>query len=61
MLIIEVKDGKIEGALKVLKGKVRNTGQTQELRNRQEFTKKSVKKRQQKKSAIYKQSKRRDD
>lgn len=61
MLIVEVKNGKIERALKALKKKVRNTKQNQELRSRQEFVKKSTKKRQQKKKAAYKQSLRNDD
>jgi len=57
MLKVEVKNGKIDRALKVLKNKVRNTKQTKELRDRKEFTKKSVKKRRQKQLAIYKQEK----
>lgn len=57
MLIVEVKNGKIEGALKALKRKVRNTKQNEELRSRKEFKKKSDGKRQQKKAAIYRQKK----
>lgn len=55
MLIIKVKNGKIEPALKVLKNKVKATKQTQKLRERQEYTKPSVLKRQQKIKAKYKQ------
>jgi small subunit ribosomal protein S21 len=46
MLIIEVKKG-IEIALKQYKNKVHKIKQIQELRNRQEFVKPSVKKRDQ--------------
>lgn len=54
MLIIKVKDGeKIDRALKRYKNKYNKTGVMKELRNRQEFVKKSVKKRQQIKKAIY--------
>jgi len=54
MLIIKLKDGeKIERALKKYKNKYNKTGVMKELRNRQEFVKKSVKKRQQIKKAIY--------
>ena len=62
MLKIELKNEKIENVLKILKQKVRNTKQNEELRSRKEFTKKSVKKRQENKSAIYKQvNKNQDD
>jgi small subunit ribosomal protein S21 len=48
MLIVKVKDGeKIERALKRWKNKVRNTKQLKELRERKEFKKKSVKRRDQ--------------
>jgi small subunit ribosomal protein S21 len=57
MLKVQVKNGKIDRALKVLKNKVRNTKQTKELRDRKEFTKKSEKKRREKQLAIYKQEK----
>jgi len=57
MLKVEVKHGKIDKALKVLKNKIRNTKQNQELRERKEFTKKSVKRRKQKMKAIYIQNK----
>ncbi len=55
MLIIKIKNENLEGALKILKQKVRNTRQNEELRSRKEFTKKSVKNRQQKIKAIYKE------
>lgn len=61
MLVVKVKDGKIENALKVLKKKVRNTKQQQELRDRQEFTKKSVKKRDEKSKAAHIQRKRNEE
>jgi len=57
MLIVEVKNGKIEKALKVLKNKVRNVGQNQELRDRQQFVKDSTKDRAKKQAAVYKQKK----
>jgi small subunit ribosomal protein S21 len=54
MLIVNVdKRGGIEKALKELKSKVIKTRQNSLLNNRKEFTKKSVKKRQQKIKAIY--------
>ena len=54
MLIIELKEGeKIDRALKRYKNKYNKTGVMKELRNRKEFVKKSVKRRQQVKKAIY--------
>ena len=53
MLRIEVENGKIERALKQLKRKVRNVKQNQELRDRKQFTKDSVKDREEKIRAIY--------
>lgn len=62
MLIIKLKDGeKIERALKRYKNKYNKTGVMKELRNRQEFVKKSVKRRQQIKKAIYIQKLRDED
>lgn len=62
MLIIKLKDGeKIERALKKYKNKYNKTGVMKELRNRQEFVKKSVKRRQQIKKAIYIQKLRDED
>ena len=54
MIVIPVKEGEnIERALKKFKRKFERTGVIKELRNRQAFTKPSVKKRQQKLRAIY--------
>ena len=59
MIIITVKNASsIEQALKQYKFKVYKTKQTEKLRERQEFTKKSVKKRSQVNKAIYLQKKR---
>lgn len=57
MLIVKVKDGKIEKALKEYKSKVIRTRQMSELQDRKEHEKKSVKKREKKKKAIYIQKK----
>ena len=57
MLIVKVKEGeKIERALKRLKRKYRDTKVLQDLRERKQFTKKSVEKRRQKQKAEYIQS-----
>jgi len=54
MLIIPVKEGEsIEKALKKYKKKFEKTGTVKELRERQKFTKPSIKKRQTKLKAIY--------
>ena len=54
MLIVKKgKNDSIDVMLKKLKNKVRKTKQTDELRNRQQFDKPSVKKRKQKLKAIY--------
>ena len=45
MLIVDIKNGNIESALKEYKRKVQKVKQVEELRERKEFTKKSVKKR----------------
>jgi small subunit ribosomal protein S21 len=59
MIIVKVKNASsIEQALKQYKFKVYKTKQTEKLRERQEFTKKSVKKRSQVNKAIYLQKKR---
>lgn len=56
MLIVEINNRQpLEKALKVLKGKVIRTKQNEILRERKEFTKKSVKNRSQKINAIYKE------
>ena len=57
MLYVEVKNGNIEKALKVLKGKVIKTKQLTILREKQQYTKKSVTKRLQTSKAKYVQSK----
>lgn len=57
MLIIKVKEGeKIERALKRLKRKYRDTKVLQNLREKKQFTKKSVEKRKQMQKAAYIQS-----
>lgn len=57
MLIVKVKDGeKIDRALKRLKRKFRDTQVLQILRDKKEFTKPSVERRQQIKKAQYIQS-----
>jgi small subunit ribosomal protein S21 len=54
MLIVPVKEGEnIERALKKFKKKFDKTGLVKELRKRQQFTKPSVVKRQQRLKAIY--------
>jgi len=45
MLVIEIKNGNIEGALKIYKKKVQSTKQIEQLRERQTYEKPSVKKR----------------
>jgi small subunit ribosomal protein S21 len=45
MLLVDIKSGNIESALKEYKRKVQKVKQVEELRERKEFTKKSVKKR----------------
>jgi len=51
MLKVTVRDNKIEHALRLLKKKVKDSGLLIELRERQFFTKPSVKKRLQRKRA----------
>ena len=54
MIIIPVKEGEnIERVLKKYKRKFEKTGVVKELRERQKFTKPSIKKREQKLKAIY--------
>ena len=57
MLKINVKNNNIDKALKLLKNKVRNTKQREEISKRQEFTKDSVINRTEKNNAIYIQKK----
>ena len=55
MLIVHVKNPKeLDRALKKLKIKVKETGLLKELRNRKEYKKPSVLKREMKQKAIYK-------
>ena len=54
MLIVSVKNGNIEWALKEYKKKVQSTKQIEELRDRKNFTKPSVKKRLQREETIRK-------
>ena len=54
MLIVSVKNGNIEWALKEYKKKVQSTKQIEELRERKNFTKPSVRKRLQKEETIRK-------
>ncbi len=54
MIIVPVKEGEnIDRVLKKLKRKFEKTGILRELRERQKFTKPSVKKREQRLKAIY--------
>ncbi len=54
MIIVPIKEGEnIERALKKFKRKFEKTGAIKELRARQEFTKPSVKRREEVKKAIY--------
>jgi len=54
MIVVPLKEGEnIERALKKFKRKFEKTGVVKELRERQAFTKPSVKKREQMKKAIY--------
>lgn len=55
MLIIDVKDGNIERALKSYKNKVKSVKQIEQLRDRKEFEKPSVTKRIQTQKAIRKE------
>ncbi|MBQ0053998.1 MAG: 30S ribosomal protein S21 [Bacteroidales bacterium] len=54
MIIVPIKEGEnIEKALKKFKRKFEKTGIVKELRSRREFTKPSVRKREQMNKAIY--------
>jgi small subunit ribosomal protein S21 len=58
MIIIDVtKFGSIEQALKVYKNKTNKIGTVRELRDRQEFVKPSVKRREEIQKAVYIQKK----
>lgn len=57
MIIVPIKEGEnIERALKKFKRKFEKTGAIRELRNRKTFVKKSVKRRDELKKAIYVQA-----
>lgn len=57
MIIVPLKEGEnIERALKKFKRKFEKTGIVKELRDRQAFTKPSVRNRSQRIKAVYKQS-----
>lgn len=57
MLIVKIENGQnLEKALKVLKGKVIKTKQNEKLRERLQYEKKSISKRNQKLKAKYVQS-----
>jgi len=59
MIIVDLNNEKsIDTALRTYKNKVQKTKQVQELRERQVFTKPSVKKRTEKLKAVYIQQKR---
>ena len=45
MLLVEIKNGNVEGALKIYKKKVQSTKQIEQLRERQTYEKPSDKKR----------------
>ncbi len=62
MLIIKVGNGKsLDSALKEFKNKVAKTKQIQKLREKESYTKKSVKRRQEVLKAAWKQSKEKED
>ena len=61
MLIIPVKKGNINRALKQFKRKFRNTQVLKELRERQHFTKPSLKRRKEKDEAIRRSKKQQND
>tara|TARA_B110000444_G_C18458851_1_gene419258 strand:+ start:58 stop:252 length:195 start_codon:yes stop_codon:yes gene_type:complete len=58
MIKVNVKNGNIDKALKLLKRKVRNTKQTNELRERKKYPKPSQVRREAKNKAIYIEQKR---
>ena len=55
MLKIPVIKGNLNKALKIFKKKFKNSGVLKELRERQQYTKNSTKKRKKKEKAIHKQ------
>jgi small subunit ribosomal protein S21 len=61
MIIVKVKQGNIERALKKYKSKIIKTRQMREVNKRREHVKKSVLKREEKNKAIYRENKKRED
>ena len=61
MLRVKVDSSSIEKSLKIFKRKYKESGVIDELRERQQFTKNSTKKREQKQKAIYNQIKKREE
>ena len=61
MLIVKVDSDSIEKSLKIFKRKFKDSGVVNELRERQQFIKKSTKKKLQKQKAIYNQIKKREE
>jgi len=61
MLKVKVGSNSIEKAIKMFKKKFKDSGVINELRERQQFTKKSTQKRQQIKKAIYNQIKKNEE
>ena len=61
MIKVNVKNGNIEDALKVLKNKVRNTKQVVQLRENEEYIKPSVTNREKKRKAVYLNEKKRGE
>ena len=57
MLIVQIKNGNIEKGLKELKGKFIKTKVGKECKDREEYLKESVRKRDEKNKAIYNQKK----
>ncbi len=57
MIIVDIKNGNIEWALKQYKRKVQNIKQIEQLRERQTFVKPSVKNRLEKEKAVRKNQK----
>lgn len=58
MLIVQIKNGNVERGLKELKGKFIKTKIAKECKDREEYVKESVRKREEKIKAIYNQKKR---
>lgn len=61
MLRVKVDSSSIEKSLKIFKRRFKESGVVNELRERQQFTKKSTKKRIKKQKAIYNNNKKRQE